>query len=176
MKCPHCGADTTGKFCEYCGSELPYTGPQVQNTYKTENVTHHVTNVYYVNSSDAAAKSIPVDFPPVPPQSSFQTAPVITKPLVSDKSKSAALLLCFFLGFFGAHLFYAGRWKKGLLYLFTAGLFGFGWLIDIFVIGANKFKDAKDLPITGNAKIPWLIIFICMFLYFAAMIYSNTAY
>ena len=23
MKCPSCGAETNGKFCEYCGSELP---------------------------------------------------------------------------------------------------------------------------------------------------------
>ncbi|MBQ8627021.1 MAG: hypothetical protein IJ419_12745 [Agathobacter sp.] len=23
MKCPSCGAETTGKFCEYCGSEMP---------------------------------------------------------------------------------------------------------------------------------------------------------
>ena len=25
MKCPSCGAETTGKFCEYCGSEMPQT-------------------------------------------------------------------------------------------------------------------------------------------------------
>ena len=145
MKCPHCGADSSSKFCEYCGSEMPYNGPQIQNTYKTENVTQHVTNVYYVNSSDPAARSIPVDFPPVSPsapdpQTSFPETPVISKQSVSNKSKSTALLLCFFLGIFGAHLFYAGRWKKGLLYLFTAGLFGIGWLIDIFTIGINKFE------------------------------------
>ena len=176
MKCPHCGADTVGKICEYCGSEMPYTGPQVQNTYTTENVTQHVTNVYYVNSTDPAAQSVPVDFPPAPSQNSFQTAPAGTKPLVSDKSKSAALLLCFFSGIFGIHLFYVGRWKKGLLYLFTGGLIGIGWLIDIFTIGINKFKDANDLPITGNAKKAWLIIFIFMLFYFAAMIYSNSSY
>lgn len=181
MKCPHCGADSSGKFCEYCGSEMPYNGPQVQNTYTTENVTQHVTNVYYVNSSDPAAQPIPVDFPPaVPytpdPQSSFPAAPVISKPLVSDKNKNITVLLCFFLGISGVHLFYVGRWKKGLLYLFTAGLFGIGWLIDLFTIGVNKFKDAKDLPVTGNAKKAWLIVFIFMFLYFAAVIYNNSYY
>ena len=181
MKCPHCGADTSGKFCEYCGSEMPYNGPQVQNTYKTENVTQHVTNVYYVNSSDPAAGSLPVDFPSASSsapavQPSFQAIPPVSKPAVSNKSKSIALLLCFFLGTLGAHLFYAGRWKKGLLYLFTVGLFGFGWLIDIFTIGINKFKDANDLPITGNAKKAWLFIFIVLFFYFAAVIYSNSGY
>ena len=29
MKCPSCGAETQGKFCEYCGSELPQEKPQV---------------------------------------------------------------------------------------------------------------------------------------------------
>ena len=29
MKCPSCGAETQGKFCEYCGSEMPQAKPQV---------------------------------------------------------------------------------------------------------------------------------------------------
>ena len=29
MKCPSCGAETQGKFCEYCGSEMPQEKPQV---------------------------------------------------------------------------------------------------------------------------------------------------
>ena len=29
MKCPSCGAETHGKFCEYCGSEMPQEKPQV---------------------------------------------------------------------------------------------------------------------------------------------------
>ena len=26
MKCPNCGAEGNGKFCEYCGCELPRNG------------------------------------------------------------------------------------------------------------------------------------------------------
>ena len=183
MKCPHCGADTAGKFCEYCGSEMPHSGPQVQNTYKTENVTQHVTNVYYVNTAEGNFPPSQNSQPNYPPQQPFppqqpvyQTEFFSSSPQISGKSKSAALLLCFFLGYFGAHLFYVGRWKKGLLYFFTAGLFGIGWLIDIFTIGINKFKDANDLPVTGNAKKAWMIIFIILFFYFAAVIYSNSYY
>ena len=40
------------------------------------------------------------------------------------------LCLCLFLGWLGAHKFYAGKTGTGILYLFTFGLFGIGWLID----------------------------------------------
>ena len=48
--------------------------------------------------------------------------------------KTTALLLCIFLGYLGAHKFYEGKAGTGLLYLFTGGLCGVGWLIDIFAI------------------------------------------
>lgn len=46
------------------------------------------------------------------------------------KNKWVALLLCLFLGGFGAHKFYEGKIGMGILYLFTCGLFGIGWLVD----------------------------------------------
>lgn len=59
----------------------------------------------------------------------------------ADKNKIVALLLCIFLGYFGAHYFYVGRWGKGILYFFTIGLFGFGWLYDIYLIAVGRFCD-----------------------------------
>lgn len=50
------------------------------------------------------------------------------------KNKWVSLLLCFFLGAFGAHKFYEGKIGMGILYLLTVGLFGIGALIDFFVI------------------------------------------
>lgn len=38
--------------------------------------------------------------------------------------------ICFFFGFLGVHKFREGKIGMGLLYLFTLGLFGFGWLFD----------------------------------------------
>ena len=49
-------------------------------------------------------------------------------------NKWVAFLLCFFLGVFGAHKFFEGKVGMGVLYIFTAGLFGFGWLVDIVTI------------------------------------------
>ena len=47
------------------------------------------------------------------------------------KNKWVAFCLCLFLGFFGAHKFYEGKAGMGILYLFTGGLFGIGWIIDL---------------------------------------------
>ena len=51
------------------------------------------------------------------------------------KSKSTAYVLWFFFGLFGGHLFYLEKTGKGVLYLFTLGLFGIGAFIDLFTLG-----------------------------------------
>lgn len=65
----------------------------------------------------------------------------------SDKSKKTALLLCIFLGYFGVHQFYVGKIGKGLLYLFTGGLFGIGWIVDIIKILMGSFRDNVGAPL-----------------------------
>ncbi len=67
--------------------------------------------------------------------------------LSSDKNKITALILCLFLGGLGVHHFYVGRIGIGLLYLFTGGLFGIGWLIDVILIACRAFKDSRGLPL-----------------------------
>ena len=59
----------------------------------------------------------------------------------SNNRRMVAGLLCVFAGYFGAHYFYAKRYGMGLLYLFTAGLFCFGWLYDIYRIFSGRFCD-----------------------------------
>jgi len=50
------------------------------------------------------------------------------------KEKWVAFFLCLFFGVFGAHKFYEGKAGTGLVYLFTVGLFGIGWLFDLIKI------------------------------------------
>lgn len=127
MKCPNCNAEVTGRFCSYCGSEMP-------KEKETVNITDNrstVINNYYTQA--APTTSAPVQ----------RSVPVI--PVYSKKSKAAALILCIFLGYFGVHYFYVGKTGTGLLYLFTFGLFGIGWFIDIFRIACGSFKDKNRL-------------------------------
>ena len=53
------------------------------------------------------------------------------------KSTSTAYLLWLFLGFFGAHKFYLDKAGLGILYLLTFGVFGIGWLLDLFTLGGQ---------------------------------------
>lgn len=50
------------------------------------------------------------------------------------KSLLVAYILWFFLGALGIHQFYLGKVGRGLLYLFTLGIFGIGVIIDLFTL------------------------------------------
>ena len=56
---------------------------------------------------------------------------------------TVAWLLLTFLGVFGMHRFYLGRWKSGLLWLCTGGLFGIGWAIDFWSL--NEMTHEANL-------------------------------
>lgn len=87
---------------------------------------------------------------------------------VANESRSALLayLLWFFLGFFGAHRFYLGRWGTGLVQLVLFGigsalafiligylplaLLGLWWLIDALLIPGMISSD--------NAVLRWRLM------------------
>lgn len=48
------------------------------------------------------------------------------------------LLVCFFLGYLGIHRFLKKYWISGIIWLFTGGLFGIGWIIDLIWIILDK--------------------------------------
>ncbi len=45
-----------------------------------------------------------------------------------------AWILLGFLGFFGVHRFYMGKYFSGLIWLLTGGLFTIGWLYDLWTL------------------------------------------
>ena len=47
-----------------------------------------------------------------------------------------------FLGVFGVHRFYLGKWPSGVLWLVTAGLFGIGWIWDLCTL--NEQVDSRN--------------------------------
>ena len=83
--------------------------------------------------------------------------------LLPDHHRSVlvAYLLWLFWGFFGAHKLYVGKPLVALLYFFTWGLLGVGWLIDLFTIPGqvtwcnivsyfNRLR-AGGAPVRGSA-------------------------
>ena len=67
--------------------------------------------------------------------------------VTSDKLKSKALIRCIWGGWLGLHCFYVGRYKRGRILMFTFGLFGIGWLFDIFRILNGSFRDNVGAPL-----------------------------
>jgi len=50
---------------------------------------------------------------------------------------TVAWLLLTFLGVFGLHRFYLGKFITGIIYLLTLGLFGFGLLYDLWTMNGQ---------------------------------------
>jgi TM2 domain-containing membrane protein YozV len=67
--------------------------------------------------------------------------------------------LCWIFGFFGAHRFYYGKRKTGLLWFFTLGLLGVGWLIDFFLIPSmDRQADHRYVAGPINYTVAWLLL------------------
>jgi TM2 domain-containing membrane protein YozV len=66
---------------------------------------------------------------------------------MSDKNWFVTFVLCFMLGWFGAHRFYVGKIGTGVLQLLTLGGLGWWMFYDLFVIVRGKFRDAQGMRI-----------------------------
>ena len=57
--------------------------------------------------------------------------------VTGPKDYSVAWILLTFLGVFGVHRFYLGKWGTGILYLVTLGIFGIGLVYDFWTLNAQ---------------------------------------
>ena len=62
---------------------------------------------------------------------------------------TVAWLLLTFLGFFGVHRFYLGKWGTGILYLLTVGLLGIGILYDFWTLN-KQVSEINSARQTGH--------------------------
>lgn len=122
--CSKCGAPLENGKCNYCGAT--HVTPTTETTASVQGRDQAAPQVII---NQVAAQGTSIDIPP--------------------KSKWVAFFLCLFLGFFGAHNFYAGKIGMGVLYLFTLGFLGIGWLIDIIRILIGAYYDKWGRKLQG---------------------------
>ena len=107
------------KFCKHCGEKIPEDavlctkcGRQVEEIKKSGG-----EQIVINNNNSAVANATAMN------HGGYGGRP---------KNKWVALALCIFT--FCGHKFYEGKIGMGFIYLFTGGLFGIGWFIDIIAI------------------------------------------
>lgn len=103
------------KFCQHCGEKIdkecvvcPKCGKQVAEL-KSEQPNIVINNSNTNTNVNAGRVS-------------------------KEKNKWVAFVLCLLFGYFGIHRFYEGKIGTGILWLFTGGLCGIGWLVDLIII------------------------------------------
>ena len=154
LTCSKCGADlqidpSRGQaFCQYCGAKLMLADDE------SIQITNRIVDEARLKEAEVRLRELEYqrekdqrEFEMRLRQPNLQNIDVTVhyRRDESEKSKGLAFLLCLLFGYFGFHQLYVGNIGKGILYLFTFGLFGIGWIIDIFLILFGKFKDSKGL-------------------------------
>lgn len=76
----------------------------------------------------------------------------------NDTHSVAIGYVLWFFGFLGAHRFYFGRRLTGVLWFFTGGLLGIGWLIDLFLIpGMDRSADRRYRAGRCDYSLAWIL-------------------
>lgn len=95
------------KYCKFCGAQIPADAVVCTSCGRQVEILKTASQPVIVNNNITGARLC---------------------------NKWVAFVLCFLFGFLGAHRFYEGKIGTGILYLFTCGLFGIGWLVDLIII------------------------------------------
>ena len=107
------------KFCKHCGGTIP------QDAVMCTHCGRQVEKLAGAAQPQVVIQNTNMN---------TNTAAVVAGVGARAKNKWTAFVLCLLLGYFGAHKFYEGKVGMGVLYLFTLGLFGIGWFVDLIVL------------------------------------------
>jgi len=110
------------KFCKFCGAKIPMDAVMCTSCGR---------QVEELKTSETAQPNIVINNSNNNSNTNINGGAVVGG---RAKNKVVALLLCLFLGYFGAHRFYEGKIGTGILWLCTAGLFGVGAIVDFFIL------------------------------------------
>lgn len=67
--------------------------------------------------------------------------------------------LCWIFGVFGAHRFYYGKKVTGVIWFFTLGLLGIGWIVDLFLIPSMDAEaDRRYVAGALDYNVAWLLL------------------
>ncbi|MAD08248.1 MAG: hypothetical protein CMP86_12630 [Gammaproteobacteria bacterium] len=79
--------------------------------------------------------------------------------IINDTHSLLVGYLLWIFGFLGAHRFYFGRPVSGTVYLFTFGLFGIGWLVDLFLMPSLERQADSSYAVGAiNYTVTWVLL------------------
>ncbi len=132
--CAYCKASILNRNqkCPNCGSTVFRTDDEPAAPVYAQSEPRVVQQPVYIEKPVYVERTVYVEQPAT---------------FTSRKSWVVALVLCILFGAAGFHRFYVGKVGSGLMFLFTAGWFGIGWLVDIISILSGNFRDSYGLPV-----------------------------
>jgi|TARA_A100001011_G_C14021253_1_gene719564 TM2 domain-containing membrane protein YozV len=79
--------------------------------------------------------------------------------IMNDTHSLLVGYLLWIFGFLGAHRFYFGRPVSGTVYLFTFGLLGIGWLVDLFLMPTLERQADSSYAVGAiNYTVTWVLL------------------
>ena len=79
--------------------------------------------------------------------------------IMNDTHSLLVGYLLWIFGFLGAHRFYFGRPVSGTVYLFTFGLLGIGWLVDLFLMPSLERQADSSYAVGAiNYTVTWVLL------------------
>ena len=119
-------------FMQYAETVVSWAKRQTNKTLNNSKYDQAMAMLGVIKSESQRRANVKLDLPDIESiPDSPEKSPMVPKKVCN---KWVAFLLCLFMGPFGAHKFYERKHWTGFLYLFTCGVFFFGWVVDLLIL------------------------------------------